>query len=279
MGHEISVTSVQLAQAGSVIANGGFLVHPHLVAWKQAPGAAREIVKFPTPVQVLQPENVMTMRMMMHRVVMPGGTAQQLHISGYTLAGKTGTAQIYDFAHHVYTHKYNASFLGFAPMENPAIVIVVTVTGTTGLAGYGGMAAGPAFEAVMTTALRLMDVPRDVPQEIDAEELIAEKAKAKLKGKEVDDLPIAELSNPPTEEDLKEAVGNAQWDAAASQTVASSGPTVPSFIGETVKNVMQQAAENGIEVDMFGEGLVRQQNPLPGAALIPGEHIRVRFAR
>lgn len=282
MGHEISVTSVQLAQAGSVIANGGFLVHPHLVAWKQAPGGARETVKFPLPVHVLEPENVITMRMMMHRVTMPGGTAHQLHISGYTLAGKTGTAQIYDFAHRIYTHRYNASFLGFAPMGNPAIVIVVTVTGTTGLAGYGGTAAGPAFETVMSTALRLLDVPRDVPQEIEAEELMAEKTKAKSKDKkdkDVDDLPLAELSNPPTQEDMKQAVGDAQVDAAASQTVASSGPTVPSFIGETVKNVMQEATENGIDVDMFGEGLAREQNPAPGAALIPGEHIRVRFAR
>ncbi|MGI8960034.1 MAG: penicillin-binding protein [Bryobacteraceae bacterium] len=277
MGHEISVTSVQLAQAGSVIANGGFLVHPHLVAWKQAPGALRETTKFPRPVRVLQPENVMTMRMMMHRVVMPGGTAHLLHISGYTLAGKTGTAQIYDFAHRVYTHKYNASFLGFAPMENPAIVIVVTVTGTTGLAGYGGVAAGPAFETVMSTALRLMDVPRDVPQELEAEELMAEKAKAK--DKQIDDLPLAELSSPPTEEDLKEAVGNAESNSAGTQTAASSGPKVPSFIGETVKNVMQEATQNGIEVDMLGEGLAREQNPAAGSALNPGEHIHVRFAR
>jgi cell division protein FtsI (penicillin-binding protein 3) len=279
MGHEISVTSVQLAQAGSVIANGGFLVHPHLVAWKQAPGGAREAAKFPRPVQVLQPENVMTMRMMMHRVTMPGGTAHRIHISGYTLAGKTGTAQIYDFAHRVYTHKYNASFLGFAPMENPAIVIVVTVTGTTGLAGYGGEAAGPAFETVMATALRLMDVPRDVPQEIEAEELMAEKEKGKSKGKEIDDLPLAELSNPPTPEELKEQVGDAESGATASQTLASSGPMVPSFIGETVKRVMQEATENGIEVDMLGEGLAREQHPEPGAVLNPGERIQVRFAR
>ena len=141
---------------------------------------------------------------------MPGGTAHRLHISGYTLAGKTGTAQIYDFAHRVYTHKYNASFVGFAPMENPAIVIVVTVTGTTGLAGYGGPATLPAFATVMATALLLMDIPRDVPQEIEAEELMAEKKKGKSKDKEVDDLPIAELSNPPTPEDLKDrwAMGN-----------------------------------------------------------------------
>ncbi|MFL6352631.1 MAG: penicillin-binding protein [Bryobacteraceae bacterium] len=280
MGHEISVTSVQLAQAGSVIANGGFLVRPHLVAWKQAPGGARETAKYPWPVRVLRPENVMTMRMMMHRVTMPGGTAHTLHISGYTLAGKTGTAQIYDFAHRVYTHKYNASFLGFAPMANPAIVIVVTVTGTTGLAGYGGTAAGPAFETVMATALRLMDVPRDVPQEIEAEELAAEKKKGKSKDKDIDDLPLAELSNPPTPEELKQqAADNVDSDSAGVQTVASTGPTVPRFIGETVKRVMQEATENGIDVDMLGEGLAREQTPAPGAVLNPGEHIQVRFAR
>jgi cell division protein FtsI (penicillin-binding protein 3) len=279
MGHEISVTSVQLAQAGSVIANGGFLVHPHVVMWKQAPGTARESMKFPRPTKVLEPENVITMRMMMRRVMMPGGTGHALHIAGYTLAGKTGTAQIYDFAHHVYTHRYNASFLGFAPIENPAVVIVVTVTGTTGLAGYGGSAAGPAFQTVMATALRLMGIPRDVPQEIEAQELIAEKEKGKSKRKDIDDLPLAELSTPPTQEDLKEAAGDSQSDPAASQTEASNGLTVPSFIGETVKNVIQEAAENGIEVDMFGEGVAREQNPAPGAVLNPGEHIRVRFAQ
>ncbi len=281
MGHEISVTSVQLAQAGSVIANGGFLVHPHLVAWKQAPGGAREVMTFPRPVQVLKPENVMTMRMMMHRVMMPGGTGHALHIAGYTLAGKTGTAQIYDFAHHVYTHRYNGSFLGFAPIENPAIVIVVTVSGTTGLAGYGGPAAGPVFQTVMATALRLMGIQRDVPEEIDAQELMAEKEESKVKGKkkEIDDLPLAELSNPPTEQDLKEASGDSEIEQVSSASASSNTPTVPSFIGETVKHVMQEAAENGIEVDMFGEGLAREQVPAAGAALNPGEHIRVRFAR
>jgi cell division protein FtsI (penicillin-binding protein 3) len=279
MGHEISVTSVQLAQAGSVIANGGFLVHPHVITWKQAPGMTREVVKFAAPTKVLNPENVITMRMMMHRVMMPGGTGHALHIAGYTLAGKTGTAQIYDFAHHVYTHKYNASFLGFAPIENPAVVIVVTITGTTGLAGYGGSAAGPAFQTVMATGLRLMGIQRDVPEEIEAQELIAEKDKRKLKDKEIDDLPLAELSNPPTQEDLNEATGNSESDAGASQATATSGLTVPSFLGETVKNVIQEAAENGIEVDMFGEGLAREQNPAAGAVLNPGEHIRVRFAQ
>ncbi|MGA8028146.1 MAG: penicillin-binding protein, partial [Bryobacteraceae bacterium] len=268
MGHEISVTSVQLAQAGSVIANGGFLVHPHLVAWKQAPGEAREVMKYPAPVKVLKPETVMTMRMMMRRVITePGGTGHHLHVIGYTIAGKTGTAQIYDFEHRVYTHKYNASFLGFAPMENPSILVVVTITGTTGEAGYGSWAAGPVFVKTMSEALRRMSVPRDVPEEI--EEVANQEKIAKGSDQKADDLPLAELSTPFTEDELKDALGEADPDA----------PKVPDFVGKTVHDVVAEAAEAGLHVDLLGDGVGREQNPAAGAVLVPGERIRVRFAR
>ena len=69
MGHEIGVTSLQLAQMGSVIANGGFLVSPHLVSWEQEPDGPRVAQNHQAPVQILQPETVMTMRQMMRRVV------------------------------------------------------------------------------------------------------------------------------------------------------------------------------------------------------------------
>ncbi|MBV9268844.1 MAG: penicillin-binding protein 2, partial [Acidobacteriaceae bacterium] len=125
-GHEVSTTTVQLARMGAVIANGGFLVSPHIVAWEQAPGEPKQFKRIRAPVQILKPETVMTMRELMHGVVaLPQGTAHRLHVTGYTVAGKTGTAQIFDFAHHVYTHKYNASFMGFAPMNNPNILICV----------------------------------------------------------------------------------------------------------------------------------------------------------
>lgn len=280
MGHEIAVTSVQLAQAGSVIANGGFLVRPHLVAWKQAPDEPKEIVKYPQPVQVLRPETVATMRMMMRRVITePIGTGHRLHLIGYTFAGKTGTAQIYDFAHHVYTHKYNASFMGFGPMENPSILVLVTIEGTTGLAGYGGTAAGPVFVKVMTEALRRMNIPRDVPQEI--EELEAkEKSPAKDKSAQTDDDSLASLSTPLTKDEMEAASGSS--NAAATDTDESADPTapkVPDFVGKTIRDVMMEAAAQDIQVDMLGDGVARSQNPRPGAMLIPGEHIRVRFAR
>ena len=279
MGHEIGVTSVQLAQAGSVIANGGFLVHPHVIAWKQAPGEAKEIVKYPAPQQVLRPETVATMRMMMRRVISePGGTGHHLHVVGYTIAGKTGTAQIYDYAHHVYTHKYNASFMGFAPMENPSILVVVTVTGTTGEAGYGGWAAGPVFVKVMNEALRRMGVPRDVPEEV--EELEAKERNAsKDKKKQADDVSLAELSTPLTADEMKAASGAPETEDPADESADPSAPRVPDFVGKTVKDVMVAAAENNIDVEMLGDGLARSQNPAAGSVLIPGEHIRVRFAR
>lgn len=277
MGHEISVTSIQLARLGAVIANGGFLVCPHLVAWRQEPGGRREKTRLASPVQVLEPKTVVTMRKMMHLVTMEHGTASSLHVPGYTFAGKTGTAQIYDFAHRVYTHKYNASFLGFAPVNNPRLVVIVTVSGTTGEAGFGGRAAGPVFEAEMATGLRKYGVPRDVPEDIEA--LIAKRAaiEAKLHPNAVKEFDEASLATPFTGDEMKAAEGEAQTTVLASADPGT--PLVPNFVGKTVRDVMLEATASGLEVDLSGEGLARSQNPLPGAALPSNGHIHVRFAR
>ncbi len=276
MGHEISVTSIQLAQLGAVIANGGYLVHPHLVRWKQAGGEKRELVKFPPPTKILEGQTVATMRNMMHRVTMKGGTAQRLHIPGYTFAGKTGTAQIYDYAHHVYTHKYNASFLGFAPLNNPRLVVIVTISGTTGNAGFGGAAAGPVFETEMATALRKIGVPRDIPEDIEA--LLTKQKKAAGENPVVE-TDVADFATPFTEEEIKEANGDALADGAVVLAEADpNAPKVPNFVGKTVRDVMQEATSSGLDVNLFGDGLARVQTPPPGALLLPGAHIYVRFA-
>jgi cell division protein FtsI (penicillin-binding protein 3) len=284
-GHEVSVTTVQLARMGAAIANGGYLVHPHIVAWEQAPGEPKQYPKFPAPVRVLQPSTVATMRQMMERVVTsPHGTGHHLHLVGYSLAGKTGTAQIFDFAHHVYTHKYNASFMGFSPINNPSVLIVVTVSGTTGTAGFGSPAAGPAFDSVATEALRLRGVRRDVPEEIEELEQkeLAQKQKEKSRERgrvhdEADEDTVAGLATPLTPEEATAAMGSSELTARAEQNL--SGPKVPNFVGKTVQSVMEEAAQNGIEIDMLGQGMARAQSPPAGALIMPGEHILVRFAR
>ena len=102
------------------------------------------------PHRILKPETAITMRKMMEGVVLFGTGHRYANSEGYSSAGKTGSAQIFDYATGHYTHIYNASFMGFAPVTNPAIVVVVTVNGTHGgSAGYGGPVAGPVFREVM----------------------------------------------------------------------------------------------------------------------------------
>jgi cell division protein FtsI (penicillin-binding protein 3) len=287
-GHELSVTTLQLARVGSVFANGGFLIYPHVIAWKQAPSGPKELVRPPAPTQVLKPETVMTMRQMMQRVITsPHGTAHTLHLVGYTLAGKTGTAQIFDFDHKVYTHKYNASFMGFAPMNNPSFLIVVTISGTTGTAGFGAYAAGPPFQSIANTALRIREVPRDVPEEVEelAQKELAAKEKLKQSQKPVGEAdPLAALSTPPSDDELREATtvdpGDENSLDAQSQVVANvAGPKVPDFAGKTVKESIEEASAAGIELDIQGDGLARAQYPAAGRQLISGERVRVRFSR
>ena len=117
--------------------------------------------------RIIKPETAITMRSIMEGVVISRhGTARNtVKVPGYSVAGKTGTAQIFDFKTQHYTHTYNASFMGFTPVQNPALVIVVTLNGTSGNAGYGGAAAGPVFNVVAAEALRILDVPKDLPED------------------------------------------------------------------------------------------------------------------
>lgn len=164
MGHEISTTSIQLAVAGAVIANGGMLVKPTIVLARQKPGEAEEKFAPEQPRRVLRPETAITMRTFMEGVVLRGTGRGVANLKGYTSGGKTGTAQVYDLKTHSYTHRYNASFLGFAPVVNPQIVVAVTLNDTTGgTAGYGGPVAAPVFSKVAMSALRMLDVPKDLP--------------------------------------------------------------------------------------------------------------------
>ena len=272
MGQEVSVTTLQLAQAGSVVANGGLLVKPRLILKE-----GDEVPPSRPPVRVIQPETAIAMRKMMEGVVLVG-TGRGARLQGYTVGGKTGSAQIYDYDSKHYTHTYNGSFMGFAPLTNPAVVVVVTLNGTHGTAGFGGAAAAPVFKAVATEALRLLDVPKDLPDE-PPPTLVA-------KNESVDDLAIAELGS--TQPNILEDKDDDDQPAAPpketpvkapSVSQAQLAPTVPNFTGMTLRAVLVEAAAQGIVVQPDGSGVARVQSPPPGAILHQGERIRVQFTR
>jgi cell division protein FtsI (penicillin-binding protein 3) len=291
MGHEVGGTSIQLALAGAVVANGGMRVKPRLILARQKPGAAEERIAAEKPERVIQPETAIKMRQMMEGVVLHG-TGKQAILRGYTSGGKTGSAQIYDFKAKAYTHHYNASFLGFAPVANPQIVIAVTLVGTSGGgAGYGGAVAAPVFRQVATSGLRMLDVPKDLP---DSTTRVAKADK--LNG---NDLAIAGLSaaapldlsdssssphntsvTPPVRSEPTTPVGEASSDQRPFLTARTAfGPKVPDLRGLTLRAVLEESAAAGLLIEVQGEGLARAQDPPPGGVLAPGTRIRVQFTR
>jgi len=257
MGQQVGVTTLQLARAAAAIANGGLLVHPHLVLKKGDQPAA-----VAPPVRILQPETAILMRRMMEGVVvLPYGTGRRARLDGYSVGGKTGSAQIFDTETKRYTHTYNGSFMGFAPLTNPALVVVVTINGTHGEAGFGGVAAAPVFHAVATEGLRVMDVPRDLPDDQPATVTAS-----------VNMNDLADADNTDDDNVLLDGEEEESGGAAA-------GPKVPNFRGMNMRAVLAEAAEKGLDILPVGSGIARRQDPPAGAPLHEGERIRVQFVR
>jgi cell division protein FtsI (penicillin-binding protein 3) len=141
MGHEIGVTSIQLASAMGALANGGRLMKPHVVKRigdgpETAPAEIRRVVSGKTADQ---------MRAILAEV-MKSGTGRDIKVDGLTLAGKTGTTQKVD--RHGNRFGYISSFVGFAPVENPRIVIAVVMDEPQG-AYYGAAVAAPVFGNIL----------------------------------------------------------------------------------------------------------------------------------
>ncbi len=263
MGQEVSVTTLQLAQAASVIATGGLLVRPRLVLKK-----GDQVIPPKPPVRILKPETAITMRSMMEGVVvLPYGTGRRAKLAGYTVAGKTGSAQIFDFATRHYTHSYNGSFVGFSPLNNPAIVMVVTLNGTHGSAGFGGAASAPVFHQIATEAMRVLEVPKDLPDE--------ESPTLVTRNVSVDDLAITDAA--PGETNILEDEDDDDQPAAPQPEIP--GPKVPDFRGMSLRAALAEAAAKGLTILPDGSGVARVQSPPAGSPLREGERIRVQFAR
>jgi cell division protein FtsI (penicillin-binding protein 3)/stage V sporulation protein D (sporulation-specific penicillin-binding protein) len=156
IGQGIAVTPIQLAAAYAAIANGGVWVQPHLVERigdKSAPAPKRRRVVSPYVASEL---------MKMLRDVVDEGTGTKAEISGYSVAGKTGTANKPDPKTGHYSNRYVASFVGIVPASDPRLVILVTVDEPK-TSIWGGVVAAPAFQEIALDCLRYLEIPPDRP--------------------------------------------------------------------------------------------------------------------
>jgi cell division protein FtsI (penicillin-binding protein 3) len=152
IGQGVSVTPLQIATAYAAIANGGLLHPPRIVS--SVGGVA---VPLPTAKRILSPEVATELRHMLKDVLGPSGTASEIKIPGYRLAGKTGTAN--KVVHGTYSNKdYYASFVGFAPEQNPQIEAIVMVDSPQGGNIYGTEVAAPAWRKIMDFALPYLKI-------------------------------------------------------------------------------------------------------------------------
>lgn len=152
LGQGLSVTPMQMMSAYAAIANGGMLRRPRLVE-----SIDGERLDQPRGRRVISPAVAGEVRTMLEGVLAPGGTASEVSVPGYTLAGKTGTAEVAENGGYSET-KYVASFIGFAPARDPRLLVAVIVDQPQGEI-YGGSVAAPAFGEIAGFALPYLGVP------------------------------------------------------------------------------------------------------------------------
>jgi cell division protein FtsI (penicillin-binding protein 3) len=152
-GHGLSVNLLQLARGYTVFAGDGEL-KPVSLLRLDAPATGRK---------VFSEKTARMLREMMEAVVMPGGTAPLAQVAGYRVAGKTGTAHKLEGGRYV--NKYVASFVGFAPVSDPRLVVAVMIDEPDNGQHYGGLVAAPVFSKVTSGALHTLNVPNDAPMD------------------------------------------------------------------------------------------------------------------
>ena len=156
MGQEVTTTAMQLACAISVIADNGFLVRPRIVR-EILDTNGRVVKEFPPVVRnkVISPQTVVKMRSILMGAVQTG-TGKKARVEEYTAGGKTGTAQKVEPGGQYSHNRFVASFIGFAPVERPALSVVVCVDEPHPVY-YGGDVAAPVFKNVVDESLKYIN--------------------------------------------------------------------------------------------------------------------------
>ncbi|MBQ5651017.1 MAG: PASTA domain-containing protein [Selenomonadaceae bacterium] len=243
IGHSIAVTPLQLVTAMSAVANDGVLLKPHII--KQITNAdgsvykeyGREEVR-----RVIDSATDKTLMGLLEQVVATGGGSKAA-VKGYRIAGKTGTAQkINEHTSGYMEGRYIASFCGFAPVENPEIVVLVVIDDPSAGAFYGGQIAAPVARDIFSQLLRFMHIS-------------------------------------PSSDTFADMNKDKEAAAAKPAPAASDGKVrMPDLTGMSIRDVSQKLAELGLGIDVQGNGLARSQSIPAGAEIKSGQSVTVTFS-
>jgi cell division protein FtsI (penicillin-binding protein 3) len=341
MGYAVGITPIQLVSMASTVANGGIYLPPRIVMnlTTKSPGDGlrpdpyHPETSVPNPLppgahRVISELTAARMRKLLEGVV-DTGTGIPAQLNGYSAAGKTGTAEKIDPRTHTYSKRlYVASFVGFAPVNDPAVTIAVITDAPEYKYRFGTSASAPVFRELAQEILEYLGVPHDepvktpkeiaqeirnAPKESDPQEQIEDMdslfaavnhlpANDPLRSNSLpgvapvvdqrvaEDKSLHESGAPPTA--APQDTIKASTPAPAPSSVSVPAPTissnavtvsaqptvtVPSFAGESVRDVIEKAEAAGLGIQVLGSGLAAEQVPAAGTRVPRGTQIVVRF--
>jgi cell division protein FtsI (penicillin-binding protein 3) len=296
----------------STLANDGVYVPSRIIAGTTPPRSTPQYIAF-HPAQgkrVISPMTAAQMKQMMEGVVL-SGTGKKAVLNGYSSAGKTGTSQKVDPVTGTYSHrKHVASFAGFAPINNPAVTVLVVLDTPIGPQD-GGMVAAPVFSRVTQQILSYLNVPHDIEFQDPRRKTLLAQVKSEELAEGAPDRIVAEAeladapAPPPDPSQAPDKNSNARVVPAAfkpdpapvpaatptptpAQPVqargtvvldVAGGVVVPNFIGKSLRTVLEEAQAQGIELEPSGSGLAQLQSPPPGSKIPHGGHVSIKFGR
>jgi cell division protein FtsI (penicillin-binding protein 3) len=290
-GQEVGVTAIQLITAYSAVANGGVLFEPRVVH-DLFLGQAHDAIPPVPGHRVISGRTASLMKQILSAVV-ERGTGQAAQLTGYSSAGKTGTAQKIDSSGAYSKSHYVASFVGFAPIGTPAVTILVAIDSPVG-AHHGAEVAAPVFKSIAEQTLGYVNIPQDIPPRWPQ---FASSVSPRIPGQKLGDLAgnlpkgfehlraAASPVQPASFSRIEQRPVSTDREPEAATTrrtaVLDNGPrvTIPDFSGLAARSVAQECQKLGLELSLLGSGLAVEQN-LPAHAQVPlGSRLVVRLSR
>jgi cell division protein FtsI (penicillin-binding protein 3) len=237
MGYQVGVTPLQMAAAISSVANGGQYVEPRVVRAAYSDNRRYE-VKPKVLRRTISADTAASLTGIMEGVVDRGTAKGFAEIPGYTVAGKTGTANTLVNGH--YSNSTYASFVGFVPSRDPKITVLVMLNSPKGPAGhFGGPVSGPIFKRIAEATLRYLGVAPTI-----------------------DPAPPVLVAR--HDDEVVESEGPAQESPIVNVLVEAPEGTVPDVRGLSARDAMRKLAKAGLSAQMTGDGFVVSQDPAPG---------------
>lgn len=283
-GQSIAVTPLQLISAISATVNGGTLYQPKLVKeFQDSEGNTVETFEPVAVRQVISEETSATMRQILESVVSQGGGGNA-KIEGYKVGGKTGTAQKYDENGQILQNKHISSFIGFAPADDPQYIVLIIIDEAGVAVDYGGVIAAPYAKDVLQECLEYGNIPPTEPVKTDEEGnpveveqvevpdlsgVTLEDAKARLEKlgltytADGEGLVDTQLPEAGTMLDKGESVALGMTQKYGVD-IATPMVEVPDLSGKTIMEAMELLRENGLNIQIEGNGTVYEQSPVAG---------------